>query len=102
MTSNSTPGSGYTGNGYTTALTGLFGNITNPLDGGGTLYRVAPEARHLEGSNYLFADGHAKWLKGSNVSYGNNNDLADETDCGNNWRSAKAACARYQATFGIY
>ncbi len=28
-------------------------------------------ARHLEGSNYLCADGHVKWLRGQNVSGGN-------------------------------
>jgi len=29
------------------------------------------EGRHLDGSNFLFADGHMKWLKGSAVSSGN-------------------------------
>jgi len=28
--------------------------------------------RHTDGSNYLFADGHVKWLRASGVSYGAN------------------------------
>ena len=31
---------------------------------------AAPTGRHLDGSNFLFADGHMKWLKGSAVSTG--------------------------------
>ncbi len=38
----------------------------------GWVYNQNPKAteRHLEGSNYLAADGHVKWLKTSSVSYG--------------------------------
>ena len=31
-----------------------------------------PTGRHLDGSNFLFFDGHVKWLKGANVSPGQN------------------------------
>lgn len=31
--------------------------------------------RHMEGANYLFADGHAKWMKGE-VAYPNNTNAA--------------------------
>lgn len=29
-----------------------------------------PEGRHLSGSNYIFADGHVKWLKATSISPG--------------------------------
>jgi len=34
----------------------------------GYLRSGAGETRHLEGANYLFCDGHVKWLKPTNVS----------------------------------
>ncbi|MBC8141428.1 MAG: hypothetical protein H7Y38_08295, partial [Armatimonadetes bacterium] len=40
---------------------------------------VKPLGRHTEGANYLLADGHAKWFKGSQVSAGVSNTV--ETDC---------------------
>ena len=61
---------------------------------------------HLEGSNYLFADGHVKWLRGSKVSYGTSNTSANAADCGtgisSSTISAKVGCDTYAATFGIY
>jgi len=42
---------------------------TNPPAGG---YADGDPARHGDGANYLFADGHAKWLRGISVSAGNN------------------------------
>ena len=36
------------------------------------------EGRHLEGTNFLFLDGHVKWAKGAQVSTGNN--AANSTD----------------------
>jgi prepilin-type processing-associated H-X9-DG protein len=49
--------------------------------------------RHVGGSNYLFCDGHAKWLQGAQVSngYGNNDsncpqdssDLSSGGTCNN-------------------
>ena len=32
----------------------------------------APTGRHWDGANYAFTDGHAKWLRGANVSSGQN------------------------------
>lgn len=45
---------------------------TGPLDNGSTCTATYTncQARHLEGSNYLMADGHVKWLKSSVVSPG--------------------------------
>jgi len=34
---------------------------------------VNDDGRHFDGSNYLFADGHVKWLKGAQVSGGDTN-----------------------------
>ena len=33
-------------------------------------YYLAPTGRHSDGSNFLFCDGHVKWLRGSQVSTG--------------------------------
>jgi len=35
-----------------------------------------PTGRHTDGSNFFFADGHAKWLRGAAVSSGNPPQLA--------------------------
>ncbi|MDR3710468.1 MAG: DUF1559 domain-containing protein [Capsulimonadaceae bacterium] len=41
----------------------------------------SPAGVHSGGANYLLADGHVKWLMGSQVSGGRNNSTAG--DCGN-------------------
>jgi prepilin-type N-terminal cleavage/methylation domain-containing protein/prepilin-type processing-associated H-X9-DG protein len=69
---------GSTGLGYSAAAaaqyaTGLFGNITD----GGTLPTATyatQTGRHTDGANYLFADGHAKYYKATNVSAGQDNN----------------------------
>lgn len=58
--------------------TGLLGSP--PEDG--TYYYppdgdLATNGRHSEGANYVFADGHVKWLLGSRVSPGQNNNNSD-------------------------
>jgi len=40
---------------------------------------AAPTGRHTDGSNFLMADDHAKWFRGSAVSAGSSNPV--ETDC---------------------
>ena len=42
-----------------------------------TLAQAAPTGFHTDGSNYLFADGHVKWLRGAQVSGGHNALAAD-------------------------
>ncbi len=37
-----------------------------------TPFATVPNGRHLNGANWVFFDGHAKWLKGSMVSRGRN------------------------------
>ena len=41
-------------------------NFSSALGG----YYLAPTGRHSDGSNFLFCDGHVKWLRGSQVSTG--------------------------------
>jgi len=55
--------------------TGYFSN-TIPADHPSFL---APTGRHTDGANYLMADDHAKWLRGSAVSAGTTNPTS--TDC---------------------
>ena len=47
--------------------TGSLGGIT-PTNG--TTYFLSTTGRHTDGSNFLAADGHVKWLRGSAVSPG--------------------------------
>ncbi len=64
-------GMGYSGAANAQYATGVFGNITT----GGTLPAnfQALTGRHTDGSNYLFADGHAKYAKSSAISAGQDN-----------------------------
>ena len=41
-----------------------------------------PEGRHSIGANYVLADGHAKWMRGGQVSAGYNNDPSWGKPCG--------------------
>ncbi|BDI33211.1 hypothetical protein CCAX7_52620 [Capsulimonas corticalis] len=63
---------------------------------------------HTDGSNYLLADGHVKWYKGSSVSGGsvataedcNQNGTPNVADCGsNNGMSAGTAGSQFAVTF---
>ena len=38
----------------------------------GNCYYTSPTGLHTDGSNFLLADGHVKWLRGAAVSSGNN------------------------------
>ncbi len=52
---------------------------------------VPSDGRHLDGSNWLFFNGHAKWLKGSAVSVGRN---ANSPECNQGNVPAIAGCER--------
>jgi len=68
----------------------IYGRVATGCISGGDANNCAPKgiggaggsepARHSEGSNFLLADGHAKWFRGSSVSGGANNATA--SDCG--------------------
>ena len=45
--------------------TGYFGNR-----GQFSTEFITPTGRHSDGSNYLLADGHVKWLRGNQISSG--------------------------------
>jgi len=49
--------------------TGFLNNIVFPGDR--NYYNNQPLGRHTDAANYLMADGHVKWLRGSTVSPGN-------------------------------
>ena len=70
--------------------------------------------RHTEGSNFVFADGHAKWMRGENVSAGKDYPGAygmgdgNAANCGwigspDNTLAAETECSdqSIKATFGI-
>ncbi len=46
------------------------GQLGNRPVGGGSYINAANKGRHFDGSNYLLADGHVKWFRGSAVSSG--------------------------------
>lgn len=64
-----------------------------PQDNWTSSMPVQPHQRHLEGANFLCADGHVKWMKSENVSYGyrNPNAVAEIANCGSNTRCAQGA-----------
>ena len=64
-----------TGNGYETYSDGgTNGRANQYVTGYINLgqYNPTKPGLHTDGSNYLFADGHVKWLRPSGVSYGYN------------------------------
>ncbi|HEX8552334.1 MAG TPA: DUF1559 domain-containing protein [Abditibacteriaceae bacterium] len=95
-------GNGNNGGAY---ATGFLGTQTataitrSSVNGSGAFYRGDDGARHLEGSNFLFADGHVKWLKGRAVSPGRNAALATDAPAG--LLAAGTAAAGWQATFSV-
>jgi prepilin-type N-terminal cleavage/methylation domain-containing protein/prepilin-type processing-associated H-X9-DG protein len=81
------------------------GTVAPTTDAG---HFAARTGRHLDGANYLFADGHVKWLKGERVSTGDTAAAPDaaqdstfpypNSPCGN-CRSAGTENSAFQATF---
>jgi prepilin-type N-terminal cleavage/methylation domain-containing protein/prepilin-type processing-associated H-X9-DG protein len=66
-----------------------------------------PEGRHSGGSNYLMADTHAKWFKGSQVSAGSNAQAENAAQTGGQYNRAAGTAgtlpsgAQAGATFSI-
>ena len=69
------------------------------LGGSSVGYTSIPPSRHTDGTNYLLADGHVKWLRLSGVSYGYN--VANSTDAANpgNLQAKGTGGSVYAATF---
>jgi len=65
----------------------LAGLTTDDVTGGFAVYGNNVDGRHQKGANYVFADGHAKFLKPNQVSPGVNNysenGVANPDDHGN-------------------
>ena len=53
-----------------TGFMGVSGPRTADFQAGPGKFYTAPTGRHADGSNFLFCDGHVKWLRGSQVSTG--------------------------------
>lgn len=66
--------------------TGAFANVANA----GTLPFDKATGLHSDGSNFLFADGHVKWLRGSAVTAGADNPTAN--DIGTSGVATNANC----------
>lgn len=55
---------------YATGYMGGFSDPTvDPFNNNGVLY-TSTTGRHLDGANYVMADGHVKWYRGEKVSVG--------------------------------
>ena len=77
-----TDANGPTWNWKSVLRTGYLGNL-GAATGGGTTWgpqTVSATGWHSGGSNFAFADGHVKWLKGSNVSPGLTASLATSAE----------------------
>ena len=80
-----------------TYATGLMQNSTP----GDSAFPTAT-GRHTDGSNFLFEDGHAKWLRGSAVSDGLTAPGSASTSCGGgHYYAANTSCSNvpFVATF---
>jgi prepilin-type processing-associated H-X9-DG protein len=73
--------------------TGYPLNMYNPIEFNGQY------GAHSQGSNYLFADGHCKWLLASNVSAGYNNGTSG--NCGGGTTAANTNCSAHGYTWSI-
>lgn len=85
-------GSGGSGLHY---ATGALGNPARTV--GTSTYADIKSGRHTDASNFLFADGHVKWLRGTSVSSGPNAN--NSTDLQNGSRAAGTAVSGYAGTF---
>ena len=107
-------GAGWIDNGCGSAArydTGVMGNppVFNGCNNGD--YNK-PTGRHSDGAVYAMADGHAKWLKGIQVSpgWGNSNERCDQGfyDFGQgcvfraNGQAAGASVSKFAATFSAH
>jgi len=63
-----------------------------------------PTGRHTDGSNFEFADGHVKWLRGSAISAGGNNTvLGDAGTSGQTQMSTSGqGCTLHSSTGGNF
>jgi len=121
---NTWSGDGSSGpfNGSLKYATGILGNSTDGENtlvgayGGGAAGGDFTPGQHNGGGNYLLADGHSKWFRGTSVGAGQLNTTTTGTNycgldvkgarpggqSGSNWNFAPATtCPKYQATFNV-
>jgi prepilin-type processing-associated H-X9-DG protein len=60
-------------------------------------YNQPLHGRHTDASNFLLADGHVKWIRGTSVSSGPNANTS--TDAQNGSQSAGTGASGFAATF---
>ena len=64
-------------------------------------YNPVPPGRHTDGTNYLFADGHVKWLRLSGVSYGYNAGTSTDLAKPSNLQAEGTGGSVYAGTFSV-
>lgn len=69
---------GYYGAGSAKYATGIFSDIAPAGSNTPPSSFLALTGRHTDGSNFLFADSHVKWQRGSAVSAGQDNPTAND------------------------
>ncbi|KAH0534176.1 hypothetical protein FGG08_007223 [Glutinoglossum americanum] len=80
--------------------TGFMGGNNFPGQWGYHQFVDRPLGCHSEGSNFILADGHVKWYRGSSVSNGNN--ATNATDAQNGYPSGYAAEGTQYAGTGAH
>ena len=87
--------------------TGVMSGAPSQIGSANSDYDAAM-GRHTDGSNFLLADGHAKWLRSTSVSTGGNDSSGDGTQCNSftsgtvDGSAAQTGCSapNFAATFG--
>lgn len=87
--------------------TGYMQNSSNDATNGVPSFQ-SPTGRHTDGSNFLMADTHAKWLRPGSISAGQNYTPSPGYICGSpyplgaNAASSECGDSSVAATFNIY
>lgn len=73
MSNNGTNGNG-------TFMSGPLAGVATANRGNPSASSKAPNGVHSDGANYLLADGHVKWLKGTQISTGMESNCTDRAN----------------------
>jgi len=95
---------GYMGGGLNALVSGNGSGACYFPGGGSYQYNTGPNGRHLGGANFLFCDGHVKWLMGHQVSVGYNATFPTQPEgapANNSGRNAAGTRAVFTAS-GAY
>jgi len=83
-------GYGYNRGSINVIYSGLMDNVPPSVVTPGTGQFPSALGHHLDGANFLAADGHVKWLRTEKVSAGNNAASATDAQAGGDGQSARA------------